>query len=83
MQTLNAEERFQVTLLALIEIAANVLKDRNQPGTRRSNKITAILAKVEEVSETYHGSIPEDFAGKAEVFYQQIEASLTELVNAS
>ena len=83
MQVLNAEERFQISLLTLIEIAANVLKDRNQPGTRRSNKITAIIAKVEEISETYHGSITEEFASKAEEFYQQIEASLTELVKTA
>lgn len=83
MQILNTEERFQITLLTLIEITANVLKDRNRPGTRRSNKIAALQEKVEEISKTYHGNIPEEFVDKAEEFYQKIEASLTELVQGA
>lgn len=80
---LSHQEKSEVTVLCLIEMAAKVLKDRTTPKTRRANKIDALLQKVEEVNETYHGYLRDDYVARAERFYQEVEDSLTRLVNYS
>ncbi len=81
MSDLTKDEAFEVTLLAMIEAMANTIKDRHKVKSRRWNQAEGLRERAHKVNDTYIGTMPERFIGKAEKFYEYIEADINGLLN--
>jgi 2-iminoacetate synthase ThiH len=74
--TLPREDRKDVTVLALAEIMLCKVANRQQPRTRRSNKLAAAIANIESADDTYPGSMQADFKARLEMVADELEQAL-------
>ena len=70
------DDCFQLTLLSLIETAANILEQRAVPKSRRHNRIKAIHEQIEQINNTYQGQFPEWWVDESQKFHASLEVLL-------
>lgn len=86
-QNLTPEEAFQVTLLLTAEIAKNVLIDRNKDALglvakQRRKLLSKLNGVIEEINQTYKGTVPDNFVTRSEIFHKTIEAAMNTLLKS-
>lgn len=79
-KVLSREDEFGVALLCMADTICQTLEQRTQPKSRRWNKIQKMKEALLEIDATYQGSIDDEFREYAEKFYNEMEASLTRLL---
>lgn len=72
-------ERYDVTLIALMDVITTALIERAKPKTRRYNQLQALSARIKLVDETFVGYLPDDFQDEAEKVLGEIEKRIVEL----
>ena len=72
------DDLLQVTLLSLIQIAANILHDRSKPMSRRENRIKALKEQVECIDQTFTGCLPEWWIPESASFNSKLEKLLNQ-----
>jgi hypothetical protein len=73
-------ERYDVTLLAFMDVIICRLLERAAPRTRRHNQLCAMHTKLTAVDETFVGYLPPEFQTEAEQVLGDIEQRLATLI---
>ncbi len=80
MKILSAEDKFCVALICLADQVCQALEQRTTKKTRRWHKIQKLKEAIQEIDDTFDGSVDEEFMRYAEEFYDEMSNSLTKLL---
>lgn len=74
------DDCFQLTLLSLIETAANILIERSEYKSHRYNRIIALKNQLDAIDKSYDGELPAWWVDESLLFNSKLEKLLNDVL---